>query len=291
MKMHCHEFPVGRMASVLGVSRSGYYAWLKTGESAFAQAQNAFDTKVKAVFEERKHRFGRRRMTAELRAQGISCSVNRVSRSMRRQGLHGRQSRKFITTTDSNHKHPVAENILNRNFQVDRPNHVWVTDITYLPCKNGWLYLVVFIDLYARKVVGWYVSHSLKHHAVLAAFNRAFRCRGPLVGLIIHSDRGIQYCCEGFRKRMGSCKITQSMSRKGNCWDNAVAESFFATLKKELPRGTVFADVAEAERYLFEYIEIDYNRHHRHSTCGGVTPDGHEERYWSVLRAGQGTAA
>lgn len=280
MKEHQHEFPVGRMATVLGVSRSGYYAWLRSEQSPARQQQAVFDTEVSRQFRNHKRRYGRRRLAAALRRKGVRCSINRVGRSMQRQGFRARQSRKFITTTDSKHTHAVSENLLHRNFQVAKPNQVWVTDITYLPCTSGWLYLVVFIDLYGRKVVGWYVSHSLKHQSVLIAFDRAVGHRGFIRGLIIHSDRGVQYCCDGFRKTMRLYGVEQSMSRKGDCWDNAVAESFFATLKKELPDGHVFANRAEAERYLFEYIEIEYNRQHPHSTLGYQSPEEYETKYW-----------
>ena len=280
MKQHCHEFPVKRMATVLEVSRSGYYAWLRNEQSPFRRRQAVFDAEVKTHFQKKKHRYGRRRLAVALSKQGVHCSINRVGRSLRRQGLRARQTPKFITTTDSKHAHAVSENLLERTFQAEKPDQVWVTDITYLPCKNGWLYLVVFIDLFARKVVGWHVSHSLKHQSVLIAFDRAVGHRGFIRGLIIHSDRGVQYCCDGFRKTMRLYGVVQSMSRKGDCWDNAVAESFFATLKKELPDGHVFAGLDEAERYLFEYIEIDYNRQHPHSTLGYQSPVEFEEQYW-----------
>lgn len=291
MKDHRHEFTVERMAKVLGVSRSGYYAWLHRGDSPTAQAQQAFDTLVVKRFNARKKRFGRRRLTLDLHAQGQSCSINRVARSMRRQGLAARQSRKFIATTDSKHSHAVSENLLNRDFSSDEPNRVWVTDITYLRSKNGWLYLVVFIDLFSRSIVGWHVSQSLRHEPVLVAFYRAVRQRGSVRGLIVHSDRGVQYCCAGFRDVMIAHGVRQSMSRKGDCWDNAVAESFFATLKKEMPDGMVFADAAEAERYLFEYIEIDYHRFHPHSTLGSLTPTAFEQQYWQRLAAEQAEVA
>jgi len=291
MKQHQHEFSVGRMAAVLGVSRSGYYAWLRNEHSPVRRQQAVFDTEVHTQFRKKKHRYGRRRLTAALRKQGVRCSINRVGRSLRRQGLRARQTPKFITTTDSKHAHAVSENLLERNFQAEKPDQVWVTDITYLPCTNGWLYLVVFIDLYARKVVGWYVSHSLKHQSVLIAFDRAVGHRGFIRGLIIHSDRGVQYCCDGFRKTMRLYGVEQSMSRKGDCWDNAVAESFFATLKKELPDGLVFASLAEAERYLFEYIEIEYNRQHPHSTHGYQSPEEYEAQYWLRTPAEETVAA
>jgi putative transposase len=291
MKQHRHEFPVQRMATVLEVSRSGYYAWLNRPHCSSSQQQREFDAALTAEFIKRKRRFGRRRLAMALRDHGVRCSINRVRRSMRRQGLCSRRSRKFVATTDSKHSHAVSENLLQRNFTVEKPNQVWVTDITYLPCTNGWLYLVVFIDLHARKVVGWHVSHSLKHTSVLIAFNLAVRRRGPIWGLIIHSDRGVQYCCDVFRTTMKLYGVRQSMSRKGDCWDNAVAESFFATLKRELPKNMVFANVAEAERYLFEYIEIDYNHHHPHSTLKYATPEEHENRYWAQLESEQSGAA
>lgn len=279
------EFPVERMAAVLEVSRSGYYAWIKNGETAFRQQQTTFDAIVLKVFTDMKRRFGRRRLTRELHHRGIACSVNRVGSSMRRQDLRTRRSRKFIATTDSRHSFRVAPNLLNRVFEAEHPNQVWVSDITYLRCKNGWLYLVIFLDLYARRIVGWHVSHSLEHQTVLAAFNRAVHDRGSVRELVLHSDRGVQYCCDGFREKMELHGVVQSMSRKGDCWDNAVAESFFATLKKELPTGMVFTDVHEAEQYLFEYLEIDYNRHHYHSTLEYLTPADYEEQYWKKAGA------
>jgi putative transposase len=291
MKDHQEEFPVGRMASVLGVSRSGFYAWFKEARSAVQGKQNEFDRTLKALFLKRKNRYGRRRLSAELRRSGIPCSENRVARSMIRQNLRARQSRKYIATTDSRHSYGVSPNLLERNFRTDKPNQVWVTDITYLPSKEGWLYLVVFIDLYGRRVVGWNVSRSLKHSSVLVAFYRAVRTRGPLRGLIIHSDRGIQYCCEGFRQEMAVYGVMQSMSRKGDCWDNAVAESFFATLKKELPSKVAFRDLVEAERYLFEYIEIEYNRVRLHSTLGYLPPSEYEDRYWDAGREARAEVA
>jgi putative transposase len=291
MKAHRDEFSVERMASVLGVSRSGYYSWLTRGITAAELNRLMFDTQVAARFKERKKRFGRRRLTVDLHKQGQDCSVNRVARSMRRQGLQARRARKFIATTDSKHSHAVAENLLNREFHVEEPNTVWVSDITYLRSSTGWLYLVVFLDLFARTIVGWHVSTSLRHESVLVAFHRALRQRGPVPGLIVHSDRGVQYCCEGFREVMSEHGVRQSMSRKGDCWDNAVAESFFATLKKELPTGMTFSNLAEAEQYLFEYIEIDYHRHHPHSTLGLQTPASFEQQYWEKIGADQAEVA
>jgi transposase InsO family protein len=287
MKAHREEFSVERMASVLDVSRSGYYSWLKRGITPVVQNRLKFDVEVATRFKARKKRFGRRRLTIDLHAHGQDCSVNRVARSLHRQGLQSRRSRKFIVTTDSKHPYAVSENLLNREFHVEEPDRVWVSDITYLRSDTGWLYLAVFIDLFSRTIVGWHVSTSLRHESVLIAFRRAVRQRGPVPGLIVHSDRGVQYCCEGFREAMRDHDVRQSMSRKGDCWDNAVAESFFATLKKEFPDGMTFSDLADAERYLFEYIEIDYHRHHPHSTLGYQTPASFEQQYWETVGADQ----
>lgn len=274
MTTYREEFPVERMAAVLGVSRSGYYAWQRRTTSTRAAQQEEFDLTVRAVFSSKKQRYGRIRLARELSANGISCSQNRVRRSMQRQGLRSKYARKFVRTTQSKHRYPASDNLLERNFTAPAPNKIWVTDITYLPCRAGWLYLVVFIDLYSRMIVGWYVSHSLRHQAVVTAFDQAVYRRRPECGLIVHSDRGIQYCCPGFRAHMEAHHVVQSMSRKGDCWDNAVAESFFATLKKELR--ITFITQKQAEQILFEYIEIEYNRQRLHSTLDYRSPAAFE---------------
>lgn len=284
MRRFSQEFSIERMASALGVSRSGYYAWVKNSQRSAKGYRKEFDQLVRSIFDRSKQRYGSVRITQELRLQGIPCGRHCVNRSMRRQKLRARSVRTYVPTTDSNHLYRVAENLLNREFHVEVPDRVWVSDITYLPCRNGWLYLVVFLDLFSRKVIGWHVSHSLKHETVLAAFHRAIRRRGPVAGLVVHSDRGVQYCCDGFRNEMQLHGVRQSMSRKGNCWDNAVMESFFATLKKEFPDRQVFSHLADAERYLFEYIEIDYNNHHRHSTLAFRTPIEMEQHYWDSIQ-------
>ncbi len=281
MKAHRDEFCLKRMASVLGVSCSGYYAWLRRGEHSRAERTAAFDAAVREEFLRKKSRYGVRRIVQELCKRGFTCGRNRVSASMRRQGLVVRHRRRFIATTDSKHSYGVWPNLLNRNFSVDAPDTVWVSDITYLRSTIGWLYLCVFIDLYSRKVVGWEVSTSLRHTTVAKAFKRAAWARGLISGLILHSDRGVQYCCDAFRKILFPFGVKQSMSRKGDCWDNAVAESFFATLKKEMPKGLLFESVADARRYLFEYIELEYNCQRLHSTLEYRTPQEQEDLYWS----------
>lgn len=280
MKDYRDEFSVQRMAKVLKVSRAGFYVWLKRKQSPRQQETIAFDAAVKAEFEQSRKCYGRERITEALRRHGRSCGRKRVSRSLKRQGLRARRPRKFIATTNSKHSFPVAQNLLARNFDADRPNQKWVSDITYLPCRKGWLYLAIILDLYSRRVVGWYVSHSLKHDTVLAAFYRATRERGSVRGTILHSDQGVQYCCAAFTSVMAWFGVVQSMSRKGNCWDNAVAESFFSTLKAEMLGDYVFEDLADAERRLFDHIEVFYNRQRLHSALGNIPPVEFEELRW-----------
>jgi transposase InsO family protein len=272
MTSHRDEFPVEMMARVLTVSRSGYYAFLGRKPGSRRQEQMRFDVAVHTEFQKSKERYGGIRIARALGEQGIHCTRKRVGRSMQRQALHPRQSRLFVATTDSRHDFPVAANLLNRDFHAERPNQKWVSDITYLPCLGGWLYLAVFIDLFSRRVVGWCVSHSLKHDTVLSAFYRAVRNRGSILGLMVHGDRGVQYCCGGFRDAMKLFGVVQSMSRKGNCWDNAVAESFFSTVKREMLGEYVFVDETDAEQKLFEYIEAEYNRNRMHGAIGYRSP-------------------
>ena len=235
MKGHRSEFSVGRMAEALKVSPSGFYAWNNRPESRRRVECQRFDLEVRSIFEASGRRYGSEKITNEMVGRGYGRNRKRVAGSMKRQGLRSKVCRKFrVKTTDTNHTIPFSPNLLNRRFTVERPNEVWVTDITYLPSKIGWLYLTVFIDLFSRLVVGWCVSTSLGHEAVVEALQRAVWRRKPPQGLMIHSDGGVQFCCQGFRSVLTRHTFVQSMSRKGNCWDNAVAESFFRTLKTEL---------------------------------------------------------
>lgn len=268
MKDHSSEFSVERMAKVFEVSRSGYYDWLGRDESESAREQRLFDFEVKTAFAAGKGHYGRDRVRLELGLRGRKASRKRVGASMERQGLRYKPRRRFRVTTNSKHDLPVAQNLLNRNFSVSAPNQVMVSDITYLPSRCGWLYLTVFIDLFSRMVVGWCVSSSLSHEGVLEALYRAIWRRRPPAGLMIHSDRGVQYCCEAFRKALAIHHFVQSMSRKGNCWDNAVAESFFGTLKSEWLSHINLYDKDHAERELFKYIEHYYNGQRIHTTLG-----------------------
>lgn len=212
----------------------------------------------------------------------VSCP--RVARMMRKMGLKCRTTKKFVVTTVSKHDKPVAPNLLNRNFTVCAPNIAWVSDITYLKVGRKWHYLTVFIDLFSRIVVGWDLSDSLERHSVIRALNKAIMRRRPIRGLMIHSDRGVQYASSGFRAIFKKHGFIQSMSRKGNCWDNAVAESFFHSLKTQLIHHVRFQNRTEAEHALFSYIEVYYNRQRKHSTNGYKAPALYEQEWWEMRK-------
>ena len=278
MRDHRWEHSVERMAKVLGVSKSGYYAWLSRPESNRTRERRRLDARVRAAFEAHKGRSGSIKVTRYLVGRGYRCGRTQVALSMRRQGLRSKAARKFRVTTDSSHTLAPAPNLLNRNFVADTPNTVWASDITYLPSKAGWLYLAVIIDLFSRRIVGWSVSTSLRHEMVLKALSRAVRARRPPKGLVFHSDLGIQYCCGGFRQQIAEHEFVQSMSRKGNCWDNAVAESLFRSLKTEWAYHVELRDLEHARSELFEYIEVFYNNQRLHATLDYVSPANYECR-------------
>jgi putative transposase len=268
MKGHSSGFSVEKMAKAFKVSRSGFYDWYGRSTSKSAQERQLFDLEVKTAFDAGKGHYGGDRVRLELDLHGRKASRKRVGASMDRQGLRFKPRRHYRVTTDSKHSFPVAQNLLKRNFVTTGPNQVWVSDITYLPSRCGWLYLTVFIDLFSCMVVGWCVSTSLSHEGVLEALYRAVWRRRPPSGLMIHSDRGVQYCCTAFRKAVSVLRLVQSMSRKGDCWDNAVAESFFGTLKNEWLSEITLYDRDHAEQELFKYIEQFYNGQRIHTTIG-----------------------
>lgn len=219
-----------------------------------------------------KMRYGSPRITKELQYMGIKCSENRVARLMKKIGLKVHFKAKYRVTTESNHKLPVSPNLLKRNFFTENPNTIWVSDITYIYTQEGWLYLCVILDLYSRKVVGWSTSNRINSALIIDAFLSAVMLRNPPRGLVFHSDRGIQYASKRFRKYLKMFGIKQSMSRKGDCWDNACSESFFSTLKREEVYRYHFKTRKEAASILFEYIELFYNLKRRHSFIGNVSP-------------------
>jgi len=227
---------------------------------------------------------GSPKITKELNDRGIQVSKNRVARRMKEAGLRSIVRRKYRpTTTDSKHTHPVADNLLQRDFTASGPNKVWVSDITYVRTEGGWVYLTVILDLFSRMVVGWALSSSLASEMVLTALQRAIRTRRPGSGLIFHSDRGVQYACEDFRRALERHHFIQSMSRKGDCWDNAVAESFFGILKSELVHHERFKGPQDTLKAIFEYIEVFYNRKRKHSTLGYQTPVQYEQYMKSAV--------
>jgi transposase InsO family protein len=215
---------------------------------------------------------------ATLVDEGVKVGHVRVAKLMRADGLQARWKRRFVRTTDSNHNLPVAENVLNRQFEPTEPNQVWATDITYIWTKEGWLYLAIVIDLFSRLVVGWSMGKNIDRHLVLSALDMARARRSPAAGLMAHSDQGSQYASGDYRKALEMGLMICSMSRKGNCWDNAVAESFFSTLKMELVYRTDFATHEEARAAIFEYIEVFYNRERRHSSLGYLSPEEFERK-------------
>jgi len=274
---HAQEYPVRVLCRVLGLARSGYYAWQQRPVSARTLQDRQITTQIQTIFQASRQTYGSPRVHAELQAQGVPCARKRVARLMRQAVLVARGRRRRVRTTNSQHALPVAPNRLAQSFTADAPNRVWVADITYLPTGEGWLYLAVVLDLYARRVVGWSMQASLERGLVVAALQDACRRRRPPPGLLHHSDRGSQYASADYQAVLRAAHMTPSMSRTGNCWDNAVMESFFATLKAELPT-TVFASHAAARQAVFDYIERFYNRQRRHSTLAYLSPVAYEQR-------------
>lgn len=279
IKENRSSFPVVKMCQTLNVCSSGFYRWLKAPFSPRKQENLLIKKRISRLYEEHKGMAGSPMIAADLRSEPSFATVskNRVARHMRAMGLCCRTTKKFVVTTNSKHDEPIAPNILNRQFSVAKPNTIWVSDITYLKAGGKWYYLTVFIDLFSRIVVGWDLSDSLDRHSMIHAFNKALWRRRPGAGLLVHSDRGVQYASRDFRKLLEKTSCVQSMSRKGNCWDNAVAESFFHTLKTQLTHHEHFRDKNEAELALFNYIEAYYNRKRRHSAIGYKTPAEFEQ--------------
>lgn len=271
-------FPVSLLCSVLSVSRSGFYAW-KQRPTARRMAQDAvLGATVVAIHRASRRTYGSPRIHAELRAQGVRVSRKRIARLMRDRGLAGRTRRRFRHAAAEVSTVPPASNVLERQFERPTPNQAWVGDITYIWTAEGWLYLAALLDLHSRRVVGWAMSERIDRALALSALEMALGRRNPEPGLVHHSDRGSQYTSNDYRQALEKHGLVCSMSRKGNCWDNAVAESFFATLKNELLPERPFPTRAAARCAIFDYIEIFYNRQRRHSTIGYLTPAGFEEQ-------------
>lgn len=254
------------MCRVLEVSASGYYKWREEERSPREADDERLIDLIRVLHAESYGTYGVRRIVSGLKQQGILVNVKRIRRLMRQIGLKGKgEPKRFVVTTDSNHTNPVAENHLARRFTVDQPNRVWVADITYIWTEEGWLYLAVVIDLFSRMVVGWATGAKITASLVCLALQKAVSRRQPPPGLLLHSDRGVQYTSEQYRQLVKPLGVVQSMSRRGNCWDNAVAESFFRSLKVEVIKGCKFHSRIEAERRIYDYIEGFYNTRRAHS--------------------------
>jgi putative transposase len=277
MKNHSSEFRVQKMADALGVTRSAYYAWKKRGESRRSKANDHLLSQIRVLHAASHEIYGSRRITAALRDEGQQCSKNRIARLMRKASIVSRMRRKFRVTTHSKHSFPKVENLVRQNFSTDKPNRLWVSDITYIWTKEGWLNLAVIIDVFSRRVVGWATSNQLHHSLVLRAFQQAVRKRDVQPGLIFHSDQGVQYACEVVKEHLRKYQIVQSMSGSGNCYDNALAESFFHSLKTEWVYFEKYETKEQASLSIFEYIESFYNRRRLHSNLCYRSPERHEQ--------------
>lgn len=269
-------YPVSALCDVLNVHRSGYYAWLNRGEPTRVAEDRQLVVEVRAVFEQYKRRYGSPRIRRELLDRGQRVCRHRIARLMREQKLRARPRRRFVRTTDSRHAWPTPPNLLDRQFTVEAPDRVWAGDVTYLPTLEGWLYLAVLLDLYSRRVVGWAMSEHNDEALTLSALQMALDQRRPEPGLMHHSDRGTTYASDTYQDVLAQHGIVCSMSRKGNCWDNAVVEAFFSTLEFECADGKVFSSRSAARRQVAEYILSFYNPTRRHSHLGYVSPMEYE---------------
>lgn len=266
IKEHEAVFPIEKMCEVLRISSGSYYRYMRQPVSRRALRKAEIKRRIESIYFAKKQRYGSPRMTAELRTLGYRISRITVARYMRELGLRSKLSRKFRVTTDSQHRHGTVDNILNRNFTIQAASRAWVSDITYIPTTEGFLYLTAILDLFDRKVVGWSLSTRLTTEATtLPAWRMAVKNSAVAAGMIFHSDRGVQYASHSFANTLESYSVNRSMSRKGNCWDNAVAESFFKSLKTELLYGMKLKNRKQTELDIFEYIEIFYNKQRRHS--------------------------
>ena len=283
---HRGEYPVRLMCRVLTVSPSGFYVWRTRAPSARALADERLMLNVRIAHDRSGKTYGAPRVHQDLRAAGLPVGKKRVARLMRTEGLVGRaRRRRGVSTTDSTHGDPVAPNLLNRQFDaqgIRRANQVWVNDITYIPTRAGWLFLAIVLDLGSRRVVGWAMRETLGAELALSALRMAITMRAPAPGLLHHSDRGSQYACTDYRALLATHGMRASMSRKGNCWDNAVAESFFATLEAELIATNDWPTRDAARRAIFRYIETWYNPVRRHSTLGYLSPTQYEAQLESA---------
>jgi len=267
------------MCRLLKLSRSGFYAWLNRSESSRQQQRKRVGRAIEATFFGFKKRYGAPRITLELNSQGIACCVNHVAKLLQEKGLRARNGKGFKYRVRIESKTNVADNLLARQFKADAPNTKWVSDITYIKVNRTWLYLAVVLDLFSRKIIGWCLENHMRESLILNAFNMAVSSRDIEQGALIHSDRGVQYRGHEYQHVIKENGILCSMSRKGNCWDNAVMESFFGRFKVELIYAENYKTVEAAQSGIFEYIEIFYNRQRRHSAINNMSPHEYEMQY------------
>lgn len=272
MKRERLHFPVEAMSRILKVSRSGFYAWLRRAPSRRQREDERLKVAIKAAHQRSRETYGVRRLQPELAAEGFLAGRDRIDRLRKSLGLHCRQKRKFKATTNSNHSLPVADNLLNQTFTPSAPNQMWVTDITYIPTQEGWLYLAGVKDLFTCELVGYAMGERMTQELASQALFRAVAQKRPPAGLIHHSDRGSQYCSAAYQKRLVQFGMQPSMSRKGNCYDNAPMESFWGSLKNEWVHHHRYASRDQAIASIREFIEIFYNRQRRHSRLGNLAP-------------------
>jgi putative transposase len=281
---HGEEFPIRSLCGVLGVSPSGYYAWRSRPESRRVREDRRLRAEIRAIHRESRGRYGSPRIHAELQDRGLRCSRKRVARLLREEHLQVRPRRRYRATTQSAHGHAVAPNLLNRQFHVEGLNRVWAGDLTYLETQEGWLYLAVLLDLGSRRVIGWAAGQRINAELTLEALRMALEQRQPPRGLLHHSDRGSQYAAGPYQSVLRRHGVKVSMSRAGDCFDNAVVESFFRSLKAELCSEGIYLTRQQAYRAVFDYIERFYNRRRRHSTLGYQSPikfeQAQHERNW-----------
>lgn len=273
------NFPIAFMCRQLGLSTSGYYTWEKRPAAQRRKGDAELTEKIKSSHCRSRGTYGSPRIYADLKQRGESVGRHRIARLMRENSITARPLKRFRKTTDSNHDLPVAPNLLERNFEADKPDTVWVGDITYIWTADGWTYLATIVDLFSRRVVGWALEDNMRAELVLKALEMARGRRQISAGLIFHSDRGVQYASQAYRQALDAAGVVQSMSRKGDCWDNAVAESFFATIKRELVSKCYWLNIKTARLAIHEYIEVFYNGKRKHSTNGNLSPVEYERRF------------
>lgn len=275
-------YGVKEMCRVFGVSRSRYYAQLDSGGSKRQREDQRLVVSIKAAFDGSDRTYGAGRICRELREQGILVGKNRVWRLMKQHGLRVKTMRRFKVTTNSDHKRPVAPNLVRRNFTAPAPDRLWTGDITYIWTAEGWLYLAVILDVFSRRIVGWSMKRRMTDDLVITAFNNAVIRRGPSSGVVFHSDRGSQYCSKRFQSLVQGIGGIQSMSGTGSCYDNAITESFFGTMKREFVHHCSFESRSEAQSQIFRYIECFYNRRRRHSSIGYHAPEEYERLFVKI---------